>query len=580
VAAINIVPTTANNDIRLAVDLFASLNQTGIWAVDAHFLDTASNDVFVITKIFAVVQQGGELFTYELTITPEIVEINHEVKANATTDNPTITNVTIVWTNPLNIVAASDVVQMPFDNATFRSVIDLFSPDSIGEWRVDAHFNNATHQDVAIISKSFNVTTDGDGEENHAPVAADDFVTTLVNVPIIIDVLANDSDPDGDLFFISAFTQASNGSVTQNPNSTLTYTPEENFKGFDSFTYKISDGDLESSFANVTISVTPGEELPTADAGPDQVVDEETIVSLSGSASEGVTIAWSQISGEPVDLIGADTLTPTFLAPSISHSDPALSIQLTFELVVTDDNGASASDTVVITVNDVNKLPVADAGPDQVVDEGDLVELAGSGSDPDGDALTFSWEQTDGPPVELSDANSPTPSFTAPKVKKDTDLTFELEVSDGFGGNSKDSVNITVVPDDDRDDQGCSPGFWKQHVTEAVWGPTGFSANHTVGSIFQGMHFSLADNTLVEALNYEGGPGVLGAEKILLRSAVAALLNSAHPDINYPRTTDEVIAQVNNALESGDRDTMLDIKDELDADNNLGCSIDAHGNVG
>ena len=85
--------------------------------------------------------------------------------------------------------------------------------------------------------------------------------------------------------------------------------------------------------------------------------------------------------------------------------------------------------------------------------------------------------------------------------------------------------------------------------------------------------FGLDNRTLLQALNFRGGSGTTGAARILLRTAVAALLNSAHPDVDYPRTTAEVIADVNAALASHDRSTMLALAAELDDDNNLGCPL-------
>ena len=89
--------------------------------------------------------------------------------------------------------------------------------------------------------------------------------------------------------------------------------------------------------------------------------------------------------------------------------------------------------------------PVANAGLDQIVNEGDTVTLDGTGStDPDGDQLTFSWIQTAGPPVTLSGANTTTGSFTAPQVGlNDATLTFELTVSDG-SSSATDTVDVTV----------------------------------------------------------------------------------------------------------------------------------------
>jgi hypothetical protein len=79
-------------------------------------------------------------------------------------------------------------------------------------------------------------------------------------------------------------------------------------------------------------------------------------------------------------------------------------------------------------------------------------------------------------------------------------------------------------------------------------------------------------NTLLQALQGGGGPGVEGATKILLRHAVASLLNSAHPDVSFDLDTAGLIADVNAALAS-DRATMLALAAELDALNNQGCPL-------
>jgi hypothetical protein len=65
----------------------------------------------------------------------------------------------------------------------------------------------------------------------------------------------------------------------------------------------------------------------------------------------------------------------------------------------------------------------------------------------------------------------------------------------------------------------------------------------------------------------------LGGAKILLRAAVAALLNAGHSGVDYPRTTAEILADVNAALSSGNRNTMLALATALDDDNNLGCPL-------
>ncbi|HYO66623.1 MAG TPA: PKD domain-containing protein [Archangium sp.] len=91
-----------------------------------------------------------------------------------------------------------------------------------------------------------------------------------------------------------------------------------------------------------------------------------------------------------------------------------------------------------------NRAPVANAGPDKPVDEGRLVTLSGSGTDPEGAPLTYQWTQTQGPSVTLSDAKAATPTFLAPEVTGPTDLEFELRVSDGVKTSAPDGVLVQV----------------------------------------------------------------------------------------------------------------------------------------
>ena len=93
---------------------------------------------------------------------------------------------------------------------------------------------------------------------------------------------------------------------------------------------------------------------------------------------------------------------------------------------------------------DENQAPSADAGSNQAALGGDTVTLDGSGSsDPDGDALTFSWSQASGTPVALSDADTDSPSFTAPD--SDEQMSFELTVEDEGGLTSTATVFVSVT---------------------------------------------------------------------------------------------------------------------------------------
>lgn len=90
---------------------------------------------------------------------------------------------------------------------------------------------------------------------NSPPRARKDNVSTTQDIPVIIDVLANDSDPDGDPLTVSAITTPGNGMVRINANGTVTYTPNTGFTGRDSFSYTISDGRGGTDTATVTVLV-------------------------------------------------------------------------------------------------------------------------------------------------------------------------------------------------------------------------------------------------------------------------------------------------------------------------------------
>jgi len=128
-------------------------------------------------------------------------------------------------------------------------------------------------------------------------------------------------------------------------------------------------------------------------------------------------------------------------------------------------------------------------------------------------------------------------------------------------------IEVTIPSDGD---EGLTPGYWKNHL--GSWYT--YDPNATVASVFTlpSALSTLGSDTLLEALHYNGGNKDIGAARILLRAAVAALLNAAHPEIDYPMTEAAIIQEVNTALTQG-RTAMLDCKDILDGFNNLGADL-------
>jgi hypothetical protein len=187
--------------------------------------------------------------------------------------------------------------------------------------------------------------------------------------------------------------------------------------------------------------------LPQADAGDTQTVKETVTVTLDGTGSSDAdgtidTYLWEQLTGTLRPLSDETAAQPTFTAPNVDSNGETL----TFQLTVTDDDGLESTDTVSIDViNTIN--PVANAGLDQDVKEGDPVTLDGTGStDADGTIAAYLWEQTAGiPQVSLSDENVVQPTFTAPEVGAAGEtLTFQLTVTDDDGLQSTDTISVNV----------------------------------------------------------------------------------------------------------------------------------------
>jgi len=196
-------------------------------------------------------------------------------------------------------------------------------------------------------------------------------------------------------------------------------------------------------------SSAPANVSPVANAGTDQSVNEQTTVTLTGSASDSdgsvATANWSQVSGTTVTLTSVSSATipapVTFTAPAVAVGTETL----VFRLSVTDDKGASTSDQVTVTVNTTNVAPVVNAGADFAADEQSSVTLMGNATD-DGTIASYQWSQSSGTSVTLNNANTATASFNAPSLSVAETLVFSLMATDDRGTSSSDTVSVTINP--------------------------------------------------------------------------------------------------------------------------------------
>lgn len=184
---------------------------------------------------------------------------------------------------------------------------------------------------------------------NDAPTADDDQYNVnpgaTLTVTAAFGILENDEDEDGDTLRAELLTNVGNGTLTLATDGTFVYTPHAGFQGTDSFTYHAKDETTHSAPATVTIIVNP---IPIVSAGADRVAARNETLVFQGTATDDgpsseLTYEWIQRSGPTTTIANATRLDASFVAPQ----GP---VSITFELRVTDANGATGTDTVTIIV--------------------------------------------------------------------------------------------------------------------------------------------------------------------------------------------------------------------------------------
>ncbi|MCW3807822.1 PKD domain-containing protein [Plebeiibacterium marinum] len=207
--------------------------------------------------------------------------------------------------------------------------------------------------------------------------------------------------------------------------------------------FKANEATLYTTLQNGAITrVDQTSYRPVADAGSDFSVDENSVAILNGSGSydnddDPITYLWTAPAG--IVLNDATLANPAFTAPEVHVNTP-----LEFTLVVKDGTSDSDYSRVTVTVVQINKAPIANAGTDASYPEGASVELNGSASyDPDLQPISYTWESLDG--VTLFNTSSSTPSFIAPQVLTDTEYRFRLTVSDGLVTSEADTIHVTIL---------------------------------------------------------------------------------------------------------------------------------------
>lgn len=222
--------------------------------------DYTPGSSFTGTASFTYKANDGAADSNPATVTITVNAVNNPPVAapdTATTDEDTSVNVNVLKNDsdpdgdPLVVISVTDpphgvAVANEDGTITYTPDPDYHGSDSFG-YTIDDGKGNTDSATVTITVNSI----------EDSPVAVNDSDSTDEDTPVTVNVLANDSDADGDSPGVISATDPASGSVVINPDDTITYTPDLNFSGVDSFSYTIDDGKGNTDSATVTITVNP-----------------------------------------------------------------------------------------------------------------------------------------------------------------------------------------------------------------------------------------------------------------------------------------------------------------------------------
>ena len=306
-------------------------------------------------------------------------------------------------------------------------------------------------------------------EANSAPLAVDDTLTAVEDaLSTDLDVIWNDTDEDDDTLSVSEVGQAANGvtAIAQDSTTKVSYTPDGDFHGEDSFSYTVSDDSGGTDTGTVTVTVSSVNDAPTIDAGDGPVsltVDENT--------ESGVDLGEAFVASDIDD--AADELTYSLEGPDADSFELDASTgqlktkaaldfetQSSYRVVVrvTDSGGGAGkeedalSDTitveiaVTVAVAVVNNAPVATDDTVSVVEDATAtdVDVTWNDTDADGDTLFVSAvSQPSKGTAAIAEGGTTQVTYT-PNADTSGSDWFTYEVSDGNGGKDTGRVTVTV----------------------------------------------------------------------------------------------------------------------------------------
>ena len=274
---------------------------------------------------------------------------------------------------------------------------------------------------------------------NDAPTAKDDSATMNEDAPaLLVNVLANDSDIDGDTLVITAAT-ADRGSASVVDNK-IQYTPAANTNGTAIINYTISDGNGGTTTTNLTITIIPVNDAPIANADSATIDEDAAPILINVLAND------SDVDGDSLTIsaasanIGSVSVVGNQIQYTPAADDNGLA---TVTYTVSDNNGGTSTATLTITITPVNDAPIANADTATMAEDAApmLINVLANDSDEDGDSLAISTASAD-----IGSASVVGNQIQYTPAANDNGLaTVTYTVSDNNGGTNTATVAITIT---------------------------------------------------------------------------------------------------------------------------------------
>ena len=299
---------------------------------------------------------------------------------------------------------------------------------------------------------------------NDAPVVVnnDPFYETAEETLLNVDLTLTTTDVDhdlADLTYTLVGDGPENGVIINNNDGTATYTPNQDFVGDNTFTYSVSDGDLSSETATITITVIGGEDAPVLTSPTEFSFDEdeedeaERTIAVTATDIDQDDLAFSCSSSANITCVVNETEDGS--GANVVLSTPqdwngAETITITVTDVVNRGRGNDFED-VLVTVNPINDIPVVADMPDETTNEDVNLDIVLQGSDVDGDPLTY--EIVADPVAEagiITNNDDGTVTYT-PAEDFSGELTFTYRANDGTEYSADPPATVTINVTDTND---------------------------------------------------------------------------------------------------------------------------------